>query len=101
MLGRTKSTKVKSFITFFKPSITGPDGNASSKKLTMFAFMLCYVFMVVSCRVWECNFPDIAWITAAAGAGVSAAINAYQNVGIANRKPRIEGSREIILPEES
>jgi len=87
---------MKAILQFFRPSFTGPDGKASSKKLTMFAFMACYVFMIVSCRVWECNFPDIAYITSLAGALGVAAVGSYQNVGLA----QVKKEKEIALPEE-
>lgn len=87
---------MKVLLQFFKPSFTGHDGKASSKKLTMFTFMACYVFMIVSCRVWECNFPDIAYITSLAGALGVAAVGSYQNVGMEQARKE----KEITLPEE-
>jgi|GEM_PF-4622407 hypothetical protein len=72
---------------WFSASLEGEDGKLSSKKATIFAFILMFAFMITYTAIIfykhpNANqvFPDIAWIMCASGAIGFTATQTYQSV---------------------
>jgi hypothetical protein len=64
-------------ISFFKPSITGPDGKVSHRKLSVLHFIILLTWMIIKTANGSV-FPEIAWIVVSGGAGLFSGLSVWQ-----------------------
>jgi hypothetical protein len=65
------------FIDFFKPTITGSDGKASHRRLTVIYFIGLLTYMLLKTAAGSI-FPEIAWMVVAGGAGLFSGLSIWQ-----------------------
>lgn len=75
---------LKSFFNWIKPSLEGPDGKVSHRKITVFHCMLILTFMVLSIPIWGVTYPEIVWLVFSGGAGIFSSLGIAQT--LANKK---------------
>ena len=51
---------MKNFIKWIKPTVTGADGKASHRRLTVIYFIIILTYMVYK-TAYGSVFPEIAW----------------------------------------
>ena len=70
---------IRKFWTWIEPTVEGPDGKASHRKITVFYFMALLTYMV-----WKTahgsEFPEIAWVVVSAGAGLFSGLSVWQSM---------------------
>jgi succinate-acetate transporter protein len=64
-------------INFLKPTITGDDGKASHRRLSVIYFILLLTYMVLKTATGSI-FPEIAWIVVSGGAGLFSGLSIWQ-----------------------
>lgn len=70
---------MKKVINFLKPTITGPDGEISHRRLTVLYFIGLLTYMVVKTASGSI-FPEIAWIVISGGAGLFSGLSIWQQM---------------------
>jgi hypothetical protein len=69
--------KVKQFFKWLEPTVTGDDGKASLRRLTVVHFIFLLTWMVIMASKGAV-FPEIAWITVSGGAGLFSSLSIWQ-----------------------
>jgi len=70
---------MKSFIEWIKPTVTGTDGKASHRRLTVIYFIIILTYMVYK-TAYGSVFPEIAWIVISGGAGLFSGLSVWQEI---------------------
>ncbi len=83
---KKESTWFSDFIAWLKPSLSGYDGNSSHKRLTVLNFIFVVNYMVYKTG-HGVEYPDIAWMVVAGGAGIFSALTTYQNIKSESQHP--------------
>lgn len=89
---------LKNFWQWVRPSLQGPDGNASHRKLTVFTFVSLIVFMVLSVAAWGIVYPEIAWVIVSGGAGIFSGLNVWQSM---ENKKKDENREQVIIKKSN
>jgi hypothetical protein len=68
---------MRKIINFLKPTVTGPDGKASHRKINVLYFMILLTYMIIKTTIGAV-YPEIAWIVVSGGAGLFSGLSIWQ-----------------------
>jgi heme O synthase-like polyprenyltransferase len=71
---------LSSFVYWFRGCLDGYDKRASSKKLTILAFTMFTLIMIILTAFRNVIFSDMVWVSVVGGALGAGATSAYQAV---------------------